>query len=187
VIRERRKQKGGGRPRGAHFVVVTGMSGAGKSQAIRALEDLGYFCVDNLPITLIPAFADLTMSGEGDARRAAVVVDVREGRALAVFPAVYKGLRTRFGRAIRLLFLEAADTSLLRRFSETRRPHPLATGRSVSEAIHEERRVLSSIRRLADQILDTSALNVHELRRPRRGGADDGHHREFRVPAGRAP
>jgi UPF0042 nucleotide-binding protein len=147
------------------FVVVTGMSGAGKSQAIRALEDLGYYCVDNLPILLIPSLADLSLAGDGDARRAAVVVDVREGRSLTMFPAVYRRLKQQFGDAIRLVFLEAGDTSILRRFSETRRPHPLATGRSVSEAIREERRVLSSIRKLADKILDTSALNVHELRK----------------------
>jgi UPF0042 nucleotide-binding protein len=156
-------------------VVVTGLSGAGKSQAIRALEDLGYFCVDNLPITLIPAFADLTLSGEGDARRAAVVVDVREGRALAEFPAVYRRLKHQFAQSVRLVFLEAADGAILRRFSETRRPHPLAGSRSVAEAIHDERRLLMPIRRLADQILDTSTLNVHELRRrilETAGGAD---------------
>src|SRR6185295_11681406 len=147
------------------FVVVTGMSGAGKSQAIRALEDLGYYCVDNLPILLIPSLADLALATDGDARRAAVVVDVREGRSLTMFPAVYRRLKQQFGNTVRLLFLEAGDTSILRRFSETRRPHPLATGRSVSEAIREERRVLSSIRKLADKILDTSALNVHELRK----------------------
>jgi UPF0042 nucleotide-binding protein len=161
----RRRRPGGAGRRAARFIVITGMSGAGKSQAIRALEDLGFYCVDNLPITLIPAFADLTLSGEGDARRAAVVVDVREGRALTTFPAVFRRLKQRFGGAIRLVFLEAGDTPILRRFSETRRPHPLATGRSVAEAIGEERRVLQSIRRLADQILDTSSLNVHELRR----------------------
>ena len=147
------------------FVVVTGMSGAGKSQAIRALEDLGYYCVDNLPILLIPSLADLALATDGDARRAAVVVDVREGRSLTMFPAVYRRLKQQFGDTVRLVFLEAGDTSILRRFSETRRPHPLATGRSVSEAIREERRVLSSIRKLADKILDTSALNVHELRK----------------------
>ena len=164
-MRQVRERKGGPGRRAPRFIVITGMSGAGKSQAIRALEDLGYYCVDNLPIMLIPAFADLSLSGDGDARRAAVVVDVREGRALTMFPAVYRRLKAQFGAAVRLVFLEAGDTSILRRFSETRRPHPLATGRSVSDAIREERRILLSIRRLADQILDTSALNVHELRR----------------------
>ena len=149
---------------GAPFVVVTGMSGAGKSQAIRALEDLGYFCVDNLPVALIPTFADLILQS-GEARRAAVVVDIREGAGLARFPAVYRALKRRFGRGIRLVFLEAADAALLRRYSETRRPHPLGTRRSLAEEVGEERRRLLPMRRLADRVLDTSALTVHELRR----------------------
>jgi UPF0042 nucleotide-binding protein len=141
------------------------MSGAGKSQAIRALEDLGYFCVDNLPIALIPTFAELTLAGVGDAKRAAVVVDVREGRALARFPAIYRKLKLQAPNGIRLVFLDAADAALLRRFSETRRPHPLAKGQSVKEGVRHERRQLEPLRRLADQVLDTSALNVHDLRR----------------------
>jgi len=150
----------------APFIVVTGRSGAGKSQAIRALEDLGYFCVDNLPVALIPPFADLMLSGRGGAsRRAAVVVDVREGRELTRFPAIYRRLKRRFAGRIRLVFLEASDAAIQRRFSETRRPHPLARNRSVAEGIQEERRLLLPMRRLANQVIDTSALNVHELRR----------------------
>jgi len=152
-------------PQAASFVVVTGLSGAGKSHALRALEDLGYFCVDNLPIALIPTFADLTLSGRREVRRAAVVVDVREGRELGRFPAVYRRLKRRYGRRIRLVFLEAADAALQRRFSETRRPHPLGSGRTVAEGISEERRLLLPIRRLANQVVDTSTLTVHELRR----------------------
>ena len=152
-------------PRGAAFVVVTGLSGAGKSQAIRALEDLGYFCVDNLPIALIPTFADLTLNVRGAARRAAVVIDVREGRALNRFPQVYRRLKRRAPRQVRLIFLEAADSTLLRRFSETRRPHPLSATQTITQSLEEERRLLDPIRRLADQVLDTSALTVHELRR----------------------
>ncbi len=152
-------------PRGAAFVVVTGLSGAGKSQAIRALEDLGYFCVDNLPIALIPTFADLTLNVRGAARRAAVVIDVREGRELNRFPQVYRRLKRRAPRQVRLIFLEAADSALLRRFSETRRPHPLSATQTIAESLEEERRLLDPIRRLADQVLDTSALTVHELRR----------------------
>jgi UPF0042 nucleotide-binding protein len=152
-------------PPSAPFVVVTGLSGAGKSHALRALEDLGYFCVDNLPIALIPTFADLTLSGRNDLQRAAVVVDIREGRELARFPATYRRLKRRLAGKVRLVFLEAEDASLVRRFSETRRPHPLAGARSVSSGIAEERRRLEPIRRLADQILDTSTLTVHELRR----------------------
>jgi UPF0042 nucleotide-binding protein len=152
------------RGKAAPFVVVTGLSGAGKSHAIRALEDLGYFCVDNLPIALIPTFADLTLSGRNDLQRAAVVVDIREGDELTRFPAAYRRLKRRLAGKVRLVFLEAADASLVRRFSETRRPHPLAAS-SVSAGIAEERRLLEPIRQLADQILDTSALTVHELRR----------------------
>ena len=150
---------------GAPFVVVTGLSGAGKSQAIRALEDLGYFCVDNLPIALIPTFADLILQGRGEARRAAVVVDIREGAGLSRFPSVYRDLTRRYGRRIRLVFLEATDTALIRRFSETRRPHPLGTDQSVPEGVREERRRLLPMRRLADRVIDTTTLTVHDLRR----------------------
>jgi UPF0042 nucleotide-binding protein len=150
---------------GAQFIVVTGLSGAGKSHALRALEDLGYFCVDNLPVALIPPFADLMLGGQAGARRAAVVVDVREGRELSRLPATYRRLKRRFEGRIRLVFLEAADAAIQRRFSETRRPHPLAAGRSVAEGIRDERRLLEPMRRLADRVLDTTALTVHELRR----------------------
>ncbi len=163
------------RAKDASFVVVTGVSGAGKSHAIRALEDLGYFCVDNLPIALLPTFADLTLNAPGNARRAAVVIDIREGGELARFPAAYRRLQRQARQRIRLLFLEAADSVLLRRFSETRRPHPLAGGRSVAESLAEERRLLEPVRRLADRVLDTTALTVHELRRRVRqtvGGVD---------------
>jgi UPF0042 nucleotide-binding protein len=146
-------------------VVVTGLSGAGKSHAIRALEDLGYFCVDNLPVALIPTFADLTLKSPRGARRAAVVVDVREGGELVRFPSVYRRLRKAASREVRLIFLEAGQSALLRRFSETRRPHPLALNRTIAEGLAEERRLLEPIRRLADRVLDTSALTVHELRR----------------------
>jgi len=150
--------------RAPRFVIVTGLSGAGKSQAIRALEDLGFFCVDNLPVPLIPTFADLTQT-RGDISRAAVVVDVREGESLSSFPRVYRQLMRRTGLAPTLLFLEADETMLVRRFSETRRPHPLAPTRSPKEGLREERRVLLPIRKLADKIINTSHLNVHDLRR----------------------
>jgi UPF0042 nucleotide-binding protein len=149
----------------ASFVVLTGLSGAGKSHALRALEDLGYYCVDNLPIALIPTFADLVLSGQREARRAAVVVDIREGRALQQFPSVYRRLKKRFGAQIRLVFLDAADAAIVRRFSETRRPHPLGIDKPVAEGVGEERRQLQALRRLADQVVDTSVLTVHELRR----------------------
>jgi len=149
----------------ASFVVVTGFSGAGKSHAIRALEDLGYFCVDNMPIALLPTFADLSLNSADTGRRAAVVIDVRERQALGRFPAVYKRLQRQGGSRVRLLFLDADEKVLVRRFSETRRPHPLAGSTSVAEGLAEERRLLDPIRKLADQVIDTTTLTVHELRR----------------------
>jgi RNase adapter protein RapZ len=146
------------------FVVVTGLSGSGKTHAIRALEDLGYFCVDNLPSQLIPTFAELVSRGDSGLERVAIVVDVREGGFLKQFPKVYRKLKAMPGVEPRLIFLEASHSSLVRRFSETRRPHPLAPDRSVAEGIDEERRKLSTIRSLADTIVDTSNLTVHELR-----------------------
>src|ERR1700716_3926354 len=110
----------------SRFVVLTGLSGAGKSQAIRALEDLGYFCVDNLPVTLLPMLAELTLRAGTEISRAAVVVDVREGKMLEEFPRVSRGRKSGKGLNPALFFLAAADPTLVRRFSETRRPHPLA-------------------------------------------------------------
>lgn len=148
-----------------NFVVLTGLSGSGKSQAIHALEDLGYFCVDNLPTTLMPTLADLMAKAGGARAKAAVVVDVREGEFLRHFPKVYRRLNADPGVKALLVFLEASDDALLRRFSETRRPHPLAPGRSPREGIREERERLAEIRRLADEIIDSSSMTVHELRR----------------------
>lgn len=145
------------------FIVLTGLSGSGKSQAIRALEDLGYFCVDNLPTTLIPTLAKLSIRGS-DIEKVAIVVDVREGHLLSSFPKVFKQLRRMRGLNPVLIFLEANSSTLVRRFSETRRPHPLAPGRSASEGIREERVRLSAIREMADKIVDTSDMTVHELR-----------------------
>jgi RNase adapter protein RapZ len=158
----------------SRFIVLTGLSGSGKSQAIRALEDLGYFCVDNLPITLIPTLADLTLRAGTEISKAAVVVDVREGTLLDRFPGIYKQLRRKRNLNPKLIFLEASDAALVRRFSETRRPHPLAPDRSVAEGIRDERALLKPIRRLADQILDTSALTVHDLRQAFLGVSRDG-------------
>ena len=147
------------------FVVVTGLSGAGKSAAIRALEDLGYLCVDNLPTVLIPALADLD-SGDGARRDAiAVVVDARDRSFPDRFAGVFAALRARSRLQTWLIFLEASDAALLRRFSETRRPHPLAPAGSVIEGILAERGRLRRIRELADLVLDTTHLTVHELRR----------------------
>jgi UPF0042 nucleotide-binding protein len=160
----------------ARFVVLTGVSGSGKSQAIRALEDLGYFCVDNLPVTLLPMLAALTLRAGTEIARAAVVVDVREGKLLEEFPGIYRKLKAMRGLNPVLIFLEASERTLVRRFSETRRPHPLAPDRSALEGIREERKAMSTIRRMADHILDTSEMTVHELRQTFTG-----------VASGRAP
>lgn len=146
------------------FMVVTGLSGSGKTHAIHALEDLGYFCVDNLPTQLIPTFAELCTRGEAGLERVAIVVDVRERGFLTHFPPIYRKLRSVPGVDAKLIFLEANRSALVRRFSETRRPHPLAPDRSVAEGIDEERTKMLAIRAIADVILDTSNLTVHELR-----------------------
>ena len=155
---ERRKRAG------QPFIVLTGLSGSGKSQAIRALEDLGYFCVDNLPTTLIPTLAKLSLRGGRDIEQVAIVVDVREGNFLSSFPKIFRRLRKMPRLNPMLIFLEASHTALVRRFSETRRPHPLAQGRSASEGIRDERSRLNAIRGMADEIIDTSDMTVHELR-----------------------
>jgi RNase adapter protein RapZ len=146
------------------MIVLTGVSGAGKSQAIRALEDLGYFCVDNLPVLLIPTFAELTQRASADFPRSAVVVDVREGRMLGEFPAMYARLQQMPELDPVLIFLDASDEALVRRYSETRRPHPLGRGESAIEGIVAERQRLAPIRELADEIIDTTDMTVHELR-----------------------
>ncbi|MBI1897585.1 MAG: RNase adapter RapZ [Acidobacteria bacterium] len=143
------------------LVIITGLSGSGKATVLKALEDLGYYSVDNLPTELMPKFAELTRESP-KARCAALVVDIREGEALRDFPALFRKLRRIVPTA--LIFLEAADEALLRRFSETRRPHPLGQDRSVGASITAEREALRPIRGLADVIIDTSKFNVHELR-----------------------
>jgi UPF0042 nucleotide-binding protein len=148
----------------SRFVVLTGLSGSGKSQAIRALEDLGYFCVDNLPVSLLPMLAELTLRAGTEISRAAVVVDVREGKMLKEFPSIYRKLKSRKNLNPVLIFLEAAEPALVRRFSETRRPHPLSPDRSAIEGIKEERLAMVPIRKLADHVVDTSEMTVHELR-----------------------
>jgi UPF0042 nucleotide-binding protein len=147
------------------FIILTGLSGSGKSQAIRALEDLGYFCVDNLPTTLIPTLAKLSLRVGGDIEKVAIVVDVREGGFLSSFPKVFRRLRKMRKLNPVLIFLEASNAALVRRFSETRRPHPLGQNRSVTEGIRDERSKMNVIRAMADEIVDTSDMTVHELRK----------------------
>ena len=145
-------------------MIVTGLSGSGKTHALRALEDLGYFCVDNLPTTLIPTLAKLSLRAGGDIEKVAIVVDVREGGFLSSFPKIFRQLRKMPKLNPILIFLEASHSALVRRFSDTRRPHPLAPDRSVSEGIRDERDKLAAIRSMADMVVDTSRLTVHELR-----------------------
>ena len=143
------------------LVILTGLSGSGKASALKAFEDLGFYSVDNMPLELIPAFADLVRQS-AEITRAALVVDVREGQRLDRFPAILREVRKVLSTTV--VFLEASDPALLRRFSETRRPHPLGRTDSVSRAIDAERKLLEPIRNVADETIDTSKHNVHELR-----------------------
>ena len=145
----------------AEIVIITGLSGSGKATVLKALEDLGYYAVDNLPIGLLPKFAELAKDS-ANVRRAALVIDIREGQNLKHFPAIFKKLRQRV--AATLLFLEADERTLMRRFSETRRPHPLGIESSVLKSVRTESERLEPIRKVADYVIDTSKFNVHELR-----------------------
>ncbi|MGH9416044.1 MAG: RNase adapter RapZ [Terriglobales bacterium] len=147
-----------------HLVIITGLSGSGKGSAVKVFEDSGYYCVDNLPVGLLPRFVELVRQSE-DVERVACVVDIREGARLGTLPRMLAGLRTP-GLQLTLLFLEASDEAIMRRFSETRRPHPLgaASEGGVRRGIRTERRTLAKIRASADLVVDTSKFNVHELR-----------------------
>jgi RNase adapter protein RapZ len=143
------------------LVIVTGISGAGKASALRAFEDLGFHAVDNLPLELLPEFAAL-VGKSAEVQRACIVVDVREGSTLDRLPEILIGVRRIL--PTRVIFLEAQDAVLVRRYSETRRPHPLGRTETVSRSIVEERQLLDPIRNLADTLIDTSTFNVHQLR-----------------------
>jgi UPF0042 nucleotide-binding protein len=145
------------------FVVITGLSGAGKSYAIKCFEDMGFFCVDNLPTTLIPTFADLVGRSSDTITRVALGVDVREGEYLTHLLGTLDELRKR-GHGVEVLFLEAGEEALVRRYRETRRRHPLAPDGNVVDGIRAERKALSTMREVADRIVDTSALTVHQLK-----------------------
>jgi UPF0042 nucleotide-binding protein len=142
-------------------VIITGLSGSGKGSVLKALEDLGFYSVDNLPVELIPKFAELTCDNPS-IQAAALVVDIREGEGLKRFPGVFSSIRKSVDA--KLVFLEAEDDTIVRRFSETRRPHPLGTDRSVSRSVRSERAKLAPIRAMADLIINTSKFTVHELR-----------------------
>ena len=144
------------------LVILTGLSGSGKGSVLNTFEDLGFYCVDNLPVALIPTFTELYSEGRGEISRAALLVDAREGERIEELPAIYRHLKSKHPAT--LVFIEASDAALQRRFSETRRPHPLGYRVSILQGIREERRRMAPIRRLADVIIDTTKLNVHELR-----------------------
>jgi RNase adapter protein RapZ len=145
------------------FVILTGLSGSGKGSVLNTFEDLGFYCVDNLPVALIPVFSDLLYDeGRGEIERAALLVDAREGEHIEQLPGYYRTLAGKHPTT--LVFIEASNEALLRRFSETRRPHPLGRRVSVAEGIREERHRMAPIRRLADLVIDTTRFNVHELR-----------------------
>jgi len=146
------------------IVIITGLSGSGMSSATNAFQDLGYFCVDNLPVTMLPTFGRLVNDDEEKGiRRAALVIDIREGEFLADFEKQLDELRAQ-GLKVSVLFFEASDDVLQYRFSETRRPHPAEKGQGLLAAIRDERQAMSSIRAHADQIIDTSDHTVHTLR-----------------------
>ncbi|HEV2021352.1 MAG TPA: RNase adapter RapZ [Terriglobales bacterium] len=146
---------------GTELVLITGMSGSGKASVLKAFEDLDYYCVDNLPVGLIPRFAEMARAST-DIQRTALVVDVREGQNFSRLPGLLKSVKKTLNTTV--IFLEASDEALLRRFSETRRPHPLGRALPLKEGIRAERRRLRPIRALADMVVDTSRFNVHELR-----------------------
>jgi UPF0042 nucleotide-binding protein len=145
------------------IIIISGLSGSGKSTALRTLEDLGFFCVDNLPILLLPKFIELCQSSSNDIPRIALVMDVREREFLNEYPDILNQLKHE-GYRIDLIFLESSDDVLIQRFSETRRQHPLSEEGSVLEGIQLEREKLAELKSLADKIIDTSALSVHQLR-----------------------
>jgi UPF0042 nucleotide-binding protein len=145
------------------FVLITGMSGSGKGSVLKAFEDLGFYCVDNLPVNLIPKFLELSSQVGSGIDRAAMVVDIREGEALGQFPNLYRELSRNY-RNLSLVYLEASDRALVSRFGETRRPHPLGRDLPVQEVVRRERLLLKPMRLLADVVIDTTRMNVHELR-----------------------
>ncbi len=144
------------------FLIITGISGSGKTAASQFLEDLGYYCVDNLPAKLIPSLVDLWLRREVEIERIALVVDMREPGFLSEFPRVLEQIRKK--ASPKLIFLDASDETLLKRFSETRRPHPITRNKSVIEAIRLERKRLAPIKEMADEVYDTSTITINQLK-----------------------
>jgi UPF0042 nucleotide-binding protein len=144
------------------LVILTGLSGSGKGSVLNTFEDLGFYCVDNLPVGMIPAFSEFFDAGRGEIERAALLIDSRERELIDKFPEIYGKLSQEHPST--LVFIEASDPALIRRFSETRRPHPMGRHVTIADGIREERRRMAPIRRLADVVIDTTKFNVHELR-----------------------
>lgn len=149
---------------GIQMLILTGLSGAGKSTVLRALEDVGYYCVDNLPIIIVEKLLELSEHTAGEVSKIALGVDAREGRFLSEAPRVIRELREK-GAEVEVLFVDCSDEVLIRRYSETRRRHPMAGGGTVADGIAAERRALADLKTLADEVIDTTTLNVHELKR----------------------
>ncbi len=144
------------------FLIITGLSGSGKTVVSRFLEDLGYYCIDNLPSKLIPNLVELWTRKEVEIEKIALVVDIREAGFSKKFPEVLKTIRKKISP--RLIFLEASDEALVKRFSETRRPHPLARKRSVMESVKLERKRLAEIKKMADEVIDTTSTNISQIK-----------------------
>ncbi|KUG23195.1 putative p-loop-containing kinase [hydrocarbon metagenome] len=159
----RQSKKGDNKIKNLRVVIITGLSGSGKSTALRALEDIGFFCVDNLPVILLPKFLAITTLSSPEIKRVAMVMDLRERSFLDKYQKIFAGLKQK-GYKIEILFLESSDESLLHRFSETRRIHPLSERGMIMEGILMEREKLSSLKKMADKIIDTTSVNVHQLK-----------------------
>ncbi|MDD5169281.1 MAG: RNase adapter RapZ [Syntrophales bacterium] len=149
--------------RAMQVVIITGLSGSGKSTALRALEDIGFFCVDNLPVVLLPKFIQIQSAAQKKISKVAIVMDLREESFLDKYDQIFMNLKEK-GYTIDILFLDSSDESLLHRFSETRRVHPLAMRGSVMEAIYSEREKLARLKEMADHVVDTTSYNVHQLK-----------------------
>lgn len=144
------------------MVIITGLSGSGKTTALRALEDIGFYCVDNLPVALLPQFLEIQSAQQKNISQVAMVMDLRENTFIQTYKGVFEQLQ-REGYKIEILFLDAGDDALLHRFSETRRVHPLSQA-SVMEGIHRERMLLRNLKEMADRVIDTTSCNVHQLK-----------------------
>ena len=151
------------------LVIISGLSGSGKSTAVNVLEDLGYYCVDNLPLTLLPKFIELCDNSEKDIQKVALVIDIREGIFFDRAPGLIRELRER-GYPLEIIFLDSSDEALIKRYKETRRKHPLSSDGNVAQGITKEREKLSELKDLSDHIIDTSDYNVHELKEVIRAG-----------------